>query len=151
MLRRLAELVPKLEETARVVVFRSSDARFFCAGADMERIANPSARDALELESQVVFDKLARAAFLSVAVVEGAAVGGGFEWALACDIRVAGPSCRMFFPETSLGLIPSAGGCTRFTATVGIARAKQVGACGVSIARSIRARNPALQVGVSSQ
>ena len=53
MLKRLAELVPKLEETARVVVFRSSDPRFFCAGADMERIANPSARDALELESQV--------------------------------------------------------------------------------------------------
>ncbi|KAK3249796.1 hypothetical protein CYMTET_40793 [Cymbomonas tetramitiformis] len=130
MLARLSELIVKLEETARVVIIKSSDPRFFCAGADKERISNPSAADALHLESQAVFDKLAQAGFVSIAVIEGAACGGGLEWALACDVRVVGKGCKCFFPETALGLIPSAGGCTRLTALTGGARAKQIIMCG---------------------
>jgi enoyl-CoA hydratase/carnithine racemase len=82
----------------------------------------------LYLESQRVFAKLAAASFVSVAVVEGACCAGGFEWALACDFRVAAPEARFWFPEPGLGLIPAAGGCTRLTALVGPARAKQVSA-----------------------
>ncbi len=74
-----------------------------------------------------MFAKLAAASFVSVAVVEGACCAGGFEWALACDFRVAAaPGARFWFPEPGLGLIPAAGGCTRLTALVGSARAKQV-------------------------
>ena len=52
-------------------------------------------------------------------------VAGGFEWALACDVRIAGTSARFWLPETQLGLIPAAGGCTRRTELIGAARAKQ--------------------------
>lgn len=86
-----------------------------------------------------MFDKLSQSRLFTVAVVEGAAVGGGFEWALACDVRVVGPKSRMFFPETTMGLIPSAGGCTRLTALVGAARSKQIVLCGdvVDAARAV--------------
>jgi len=127
MLSILEKLVSTLEqERTLAVVFASSDKRFFCAGADLERVSNPRAEDALSLHSQRVFDMIAKASFLSIAVVEGAAVAGGFEWALACDVRIASPSARFWLPETQLGLIPAAGGCTRLTELVGAARAKQV-------------------------
>ena len=73
-----------------------------------------------------VFNSSSWQPFLSIAVVEGAAVAGGFEWALACDVRIAGTSARFWLPETQLGLIPAAGGCTRLTELIGAARAKQV-------------------------
>ena len=63
--------------------------------------------------------------FVSIAVVEGLAVAGGFEWALACDVRLVGPNARFWLPETKLGLIPAAGGCTRLTDLVGASKAKQ--------------------------
>eukprot|EP00750_Incisomonas_marina_P029507 INCI7187.2.p1 GENE.INCI7187.2~~INCI7187.2.p1 ORF type:complete len:747 (+),score=85.92 INCI7187.2:743-2983(+) len=85
VLRKLETVVDECHHSAvRVVVFRSSNPRFFCAGADRGRIANPQLRDGLYLESQRVFRKLADASFISVAVVEGACCAGGFEWALVC-------------------------------------------------------------------
>ena len=109
-----------------VVVVASSGDRAFCAGADLERMKLADPADALDLLAQRVFDRLARAPFVSVAAVQGAAVGGGFELALACDLRVAGPRARFWLPETGLGLIPAAGGCSRLPALVGQARARDV-------------------------
>jgi enoyl-CoA hydratase len=127
MLDALERLIPMLSaQRCGCVIFKSSDPRFFCSGADLERVSNPRAMDALELQSQRVFESLAKAPFVSIAVVEGAAVAGGFEWALACDVRLVGPGARFWLPETSLGLVPAAGGCTRLTEAVGAARAKQV-------------------------
>ena len=62
-----------------MVVFASTNARFFCAGADLQRVANPTAADALHLASQRIFARLSAASVVSIAVVEGAAVAGGFE------------------------------------------------------------------------
>lgn len=98
----------------------------FCGGADLAQVAATSPLDALDLYSQAVFDRLARAPLVSVAAIHGAAVAGGFELALACDLRVGSPLARFSLPETALGLIPSAGGCTRLTRLVGPARAKQL-------------------------
>ena len=127
MLCALERLVPALiAQRATAVIFHSDDKRFFCAGADLERVSNPRAEDALNLQSQRVFELIAKAPFASIAVVEGAAVAGGFEWALACDVRIVGPAARFWLPEIALGLIPAAGGCTRLTELVGASRAKQV-------------------------
>lgn len=107
-------------------VIRSSGDRAFCGGADLHELRGRSAEDALDLLSQRVFDELARAPFVSVAAIQGPAVAGGFELALACDLRVVGPQARFSLPEVSLGLIPSAGGSTRLPRLVGASVAKQV-------------------------
>ncbi len=109
-----------------VALLTSAGSGAFCAGADRDWVAAAGPLDALELRSQRVFDTLARAPWISVAAVHGAAVGGGFELALACDLRVAGPAARFWLPETGMGLIPSAGGCTRLPRLVGRARAKSL-------------------------
>jgi enoyl-CoA hydratase/carnithine racemase len=69
---------------------------------------------------------LARLPLVSIAAMQGPAVAGGLELSLACDLRVAGPQARFWLPETSLGIIPSAGGTTRLARLVGVARAKEV-------------------------
>ena len=110
----------------RVIVVESTGEGAFCGGADLEALKASTPMDALDLRSQRVFDKLARAPKISIAAIQGAAVAGGFELALACDIRVVGPKASFSLPETGLGLIPSAGGTTRLTRLLGPARAKMV-------------------------
>jgi len=109
-----------------IVVLSSTGSGAFCGGADLDEMKGASVTDALEMRSQGVFEQLATAPWLSLAAVQGAAVGGGFELALACDLRVAGPQARFVLPETALGLVPSAGGCTRLPRVVGPGRAKEV-------------------------
>ncbi len=105
----------------------------FCGGADLAQMQQAEPLDALDLRSQAVFDRIARAPLVSVAAVHGPAVAGGFELALACDLRVASPRARFSLPETALGLIPSAGGCTRLTRLVGPGRAKRIILAGETI------------------
>jgi len=61
-----------------------------------------------------------------LAAIEGACVGGGYELALACDVRIAGPEATLGFPERNIGLIPGLGGCSRFVDLVGPGRAKDL-------------------------
>jgi len=89
--------------------------------------------DALDLFSQKVFNNIARSPVVSIAAVQGAAIAGGFELTLACDLRVVGPNARFELPETALGLVPSAGGSTRLTRLVGPSLAKQVILAGRSL------------------
>ncbi|CAG8813436.1 20344_t:CDS:2, partial [Racocetra persica] len=62
----------------------------------------------------------------SIAVIDGAAVGGGFELALCCDLRVAGENAKLALPETRLAIIPGAGGTQRLARVIGIAKAKEL-------------------------
>ena len=62
----------------------------------------------------------------TIAVIEGAALGGGLELALACDLRVAGARATLGLPETSLAIIPGAGGTQRLPRVVGVAKAKEL-------------------------
>lgn len=120
----LLAAVEELATTQRVVVVASTGDKAFCGGADLDTFGGPL--DALELRSQRVFTALARLPVVTIAAVHGAAVAGGFELALACDLRVAGPNARFWLPETTLGILPSAGGTTRLARLAGPSRAKEV-------------------------
>lgn len=126
MLRSLLEGLQRLSSTTRVLVIQSTGHRAFCAGADLNELQNAPPLSALSLLSQRVFDSIAQAPFVSIAAIHGPAIAGGFELALACDLRVAGPKASFALPEVSLGLIPSAGGSTRLPKLIGPSRAKAV-------------------------
>jgi enoyl-CoA hydratase len=111
---------------AAVIVVESAGEGAFCGGADLRGLASPDPLSALDLDSQRVFERLARAPAISIAAVQGPAVAGGCELALACDLRVVGPKARFALPETSLGLLPAAGGTSRLSALLGGSIARQV-------------------------
>ena len=116
-----------------VVVVSSTGDGAFCGGADLDAMKSVEPLAALDLRSQRVFDKLARSPAVSIAAVQGAAIAGGCELALACDVRIVGPRARFALPETALGIIPSAGGCARLPKLIGAARAKQMILLGYSV------------------
>jgi enoyl-CoA hydratase/carnithine racemase len=112
----------------KVMVVRSAIDGFFAAGADVKHIASIDADGFLAYgdEMRRVNDRLAAAAFLSVAAVDGLALGGGLELAMACTLRVSGPRARFGLPEVKLGLIPGAGGTQRLPRLVGRGRALDI-------------------------
>lgn len=124
-LRALEAGILALQECTVVVVESTGD-RAFCGGADLQAMAHVDPLSALDLLSQRVFTQLARFPGVVIAAVQGAAVGGGCELTLACDLRVAGPNARFRLPETRLGILPAAGGTTRLPRLVGVARAKEM-------------------------
>ena len=126
MLLELQERLTQLPSSIVVLIVQSQGSRAFCGGADLHEMKTATPLSALNMLSQKVFDQLARYSAISIAAVHGAAVAGGCELALACDLRVAGPQGYFSLPETKLGLIPSAGGCTRLVQLVGATRAKAV-------------------------
>ena len=113
---------------ARVVVLHSLVPGAFCAGADLKERAGMTAEQAEAFVERLrnAFTALAALALPTVAAIEGAALGGGLELALACDLRVAGGEARLGLPETSLAIIPGAGGTQRLPRVVGEARAKEM-------------------------
>jgi len=107
---------------ARVVLVASAGERVFVAGADIAAMAQMSVEEARSFSQlgHETFDALEALPSLVVAVVQGAALGGGCELALACDLVIAGEKARFGQPETNLGLIPGFGGCARLLRRVGV-------------------------------
>jgi enoyl-CoA hydratase/carnithine racemase len=125
----LAEHLTAIENNPQCrVVLISAEGRTFLAGADINELAAVDGATAVRFarEGQALFDRLARCAAVTLAVVNGACAGGGCELALACDLRLAAESARIGLPETSLGIIPGWGGTVRLTRLLGPAAAKAV-------------------------
>lgn len=114
------------EKIVRALIITGEGVRAFCAGADKNELQGRRALDGLNLKSRELFDLLARLPIATIAAINGAAVGGGLELALACDIRVCTPTAKFSFPELSLGLNPAAGGMIRLPAIVGKSCAKEM-------------------------
>ncbi|MEC7986351.1 MAG: enoyl-CoA hydratase/isomerase family protein [Myxococcota bacterium] len=132
----LTQLQSEFREASRchsVLVLSSTGNRHFCAGADLNEMKQKTANDALNMLSQKVFDEIASSPTITIAALKGPAVAGGMELALACDLRVVSPNTYWKLPEVSLGLIPSAGGCTRLPELIGRSRANAVILGGESI------------------
>ena len=93
----------------------------------MELAAMSPAQASAEIaEYQQAFSALARPGLISIAAVQGHAVGAGFQLALACDLRVASPDARFTMAEVSLGLVPDLGGTKRLIELVGYSRAAEI-------------------------
>ena len=106
---QLGHLAGRLDEEAHCVLLESASERFFSAGADVAVFQRSSVRRRAMtvLIAHEVFRKLEQSPLLFIAVITGHCLGGGFEWALACDLRFASRGeYRLGLPETSLGLLP---------------------------------------------
>ncbi|MEO3748956.1 enoyl-CoA hydratase-related protein [Plantactinospora sp. B5E13] len=108
--------------TVGAVVLTGSD-RYFVAGTDIGELARLSVADHLRLRTGEVFDVVDQLDKPTIAAVEGFALGGGCELALACDLVVAGESARFGQPEIRVGLVPGAGGLSRLVRAAGRHRA----------------------------
>jgi enoyl-CoA hydratase/carnithine racemase len=132
-LARLDEVIGLVERAGAAVLVLRSAARAFCAGADLalmrSRFATEEGRARMVAfvgEIQRVYARLERADFVSVAAIGGAALGGGLELALACDLRVVADTARVGLPEARLGLLPGAGGTQRLARICGEAVARRL-------------------------
>ncbi|MBM5811686.1 MAG: enoyl-CoA hydratase/isomerase family protein [Gammaproteobacteria bacterium] len=133
-LSALAGAVQAAEALPTVAVLHlRSDRRTFSAGADLallrERFASAAGRAAMVefvRRMQQVFAQLERSRLVSVAELGGPALGGGFELALACDLRIAADEAKLGLPEAALGLLPAAGGTQRLTRLCGATTARRL-------------------------
>ena len=104
----------------------TGEGRAFVAGADLSALAQISdgfaGREAA-LSGQDVMNSLAALPFPTIAAINGFALGGGLELALACDLRVAAPAAKLGLPEVTRGLIPGYGGTQRLQRLIGLSRA----------------------------
>lgn len=112
----------------KVMVIDSALDGFFAAGADIKHLSTIDAESFLAYGNQMrsANDRLAASPWISVAAVDGLALGGGLELAMACTLRVAGARARLGLPEVKLGLIPGAGGTQRLPQLVGRGRALDI-------------------------
>lgn len=115
------------------VLHLRSDQKAFCAGADLAQVQSCFAADngADVMRQNIVgfhalFDRLEALPCVTLAEIGGSALGGGFELALACDLRMAASSAKLGLPEAKLGLIPGAGGTQRLTRLCGPGTAARI-------------------------
>src|SRR5437660_8434591 len=119
------------EDSLEGVAILSAKKSIFIAGADLKTLlhqAQTGEMRAFIAEGQRIFNRLAALEIPTVAAIHGACAGGGYEVTLACDWRIAtdDPATRIGLPETTLGLIPAWGGCTRLPLLIGPERAAEV-------------------------
>jgi enoyl-CoA hydratase/carnithine racemase len=118
------------DPSARVVVFRSADPDFFLMHGDVEAILGmPVGAHVPATEpniAAVTFQRLTESPVVSIGVIDGAARGGGCEFLTALDLRVGSPRTVIGQPEVAMGILPGAGGTTRWPHVVGRARALEL-------------------------
>src|SRR5438034_5393626 len=115
----------------RALVIASAKKSIFIAGADLKTLlqqAQAGDMRAFIAKGQKIFSRLADLKIPTAAPIHGASAGGGYEVTLACDYRIGSddPATRIGLPETTLGLIPAWGGCTRLSRLIGVEKAAEV-------------------------
>jgi enoyl-CoA hydratase/carnithine racemase len=130
----LKTIVEDLNDDANVyaLVITGQGEKFFSAGADLKTFADGDAGNANAMAQAFgqAFDALTRFRGVSIAAINGYAMGGGLECALACDIRIAEEHAQMALPEATVGLLPCAGGTQNLPWLVGEGWAKRMILCG---------------------
>lgn len=120
----------------KVMIIDSAIVGFFAAGADIKHLTTIDATSFTEYGNLMrgANDRLEASGWLSIAAVDGLALGGGLELAMACTFRVSGPDARFGLPEVKIGLIPGAGGTQRLPRLVGRGRALDIVVTGRQVA-----------------
>ena len=113
----------EMDADIRVIVIQGAGGKSFAAGADIQQLHDRQALEALIPGMQGLYSKIENCSKVTIAAVEGYALGGGCELALACDIRVATDRAKFGLPELNLGIIPGAGGTQRLPRLIGKGRA----------------------------
>ena len=130
MLQELSEALDTTERdvNVRCVIITGAGEKAFSAGADITELHRLTQETAAELsrKGQQAFTKIETMSKPVIAAINGYALGGGLELALACDFRLASNNAELGFPEMKLGIIPGWGGTQRLTWTVGAADAKRM-------------------------
>jgi enoyl-CoA hydratase len=128
----LAELDRRVTEIGddpkvRTVVL-TGEGQYFSAGADVKELATLDLASAPDVARKglATYARLAALRVPVIAAINGLAIGGGLELALACDLRLAGESAKLGAPEVTLGLMPAYGGTQRLPRLVGAAKAKEL-------------------------
>ena len=113
------------QSDARAVLIIGAGEKAFCAGADIKELTGRSLTEQKRgaAHGQATFAKIEQLPMPSVAIINGYAIGGGLELALACTVRLATHNAKMGLPEIKLGLIPGYGGTQRLPRVIGEARA----------------------------
>lgn len=125
VLAEIGQVLTEWETTDDVaaVLFTGAGEKAFIAGADITQLAHYDVAHGLAAQMQRLYDRIEDYSKPTVAAINGVAMGGGLELAMACDIRIAADHAKVGLPETRLGVIPGAGGTQRLTRLVGPGRA----------------------------
>lgn len=119
----------KNDEATKLVIITGSGQKAFVAGADISEFANYSVGQGQDLSAtghREVFDFIANFSKPVIAAINGFALGGGLELAMAAHFRIASTNAKLGLPETSLGLIPGYGGTQRLPQLIGKGRAMEM-------------------------
>lgn len=127
VLKELEEGLESLEKTNYKCFIITGEGKAFVAGADIAEMSAFNEAQAKEFSKlgNKIFSKIERMQLISIAALNGFALGGGLELALACDIRYASSKAKLGLPETSLGLIPGFGGSQRLARICGLGVASE--------------------------
>ena len=128
-----AILDARMDETVQVIVITGKGEKFFCAGAEIQMLANvtPTFKYFFCLHANETLNRLEQTPKLVIAAINGHCVGGGLEVAMAADIRVARKGAgKLGLPEVSLGVLPGTGGTQRLARIVGKSKAIELMALG---------------------
>ncbi|MEX3745160.1 enoyl-CoA hydratase [Lysinibacillus xylanilyticus] len=130
LLQELSATFDKIngDPAVRVVLLTGAGEKAFCAGADLKERKGMSDRQVKQIVHLIgaTVAKVEALAQPVIAVLNGVAFGGGLELALACDLRIAATHVKIGLTETSLGIIPGAGGTQRLPRLIGIGKAKEL-------------------------
>jgi len=117
------------DNSARCIILTGADTKAFVAGADIKEFTEFNIEQGENLARQgqkLLFDLLENSVTPSIAAINGFALGGGLELAIACHIRIASDNAKMGLPEVSLGVIPGYGGTQRLANLVGKGKAMEM-------------------------
>lgn len=111
------------QQEVRIVIVQGAGGKAFAAGADIKALHERPTLDALVPGMQGLYSKIEQCTKVTIAVINGYALGGGCELAMACDLRIATEKAKFGLPELNLGIIPGAGGTQRLPRLIGKGRA----------------------------